>query len=39
VELLGPHPGGGHRVAFDLATDTMDAFIELLEEHDWMFVF
>ena len=38
VELVERHPRGGYRVVFDLSRDSVDAFIAVLDKHDWMSV-
>ena len=38
VTLIERHPRGGYRVTFELSCDSIDAFVSLLDEHDWMSV-
>ena len=38
VEIIEIHPKGGYRVRFDLDSDSIDAFLSVLDAHDWMSV-
>lgn len=38
VTLIERHPRGGYRVTFELSPDSIDAFVSLLDKHDWMSV-
>ncbi|PPU44422.1 hypothetical protein XarbCFBP7697_00350 [Xanthomonas arboricola] len=38
VTLIERHPRGGYRVKFELSRDSIDAFVSILDEHDWMSV-
>ena len=38
VDIVERHPRGGYRTTFDLSPDSIDIFIAVLDEHDWMSV-
>ncbi len=38
VKIIEVHPKGGYRTTFDLAPESIDAFISYLDENDWMSV-
>lgn len=38
VGIIEVHPKGGYRTTFDLAPESIDAFISYLDEKDWMSV-
>jgi hypothetical protein len=38
VKRINQHPKGGYGVAFELSPNSIDSFIALLDEHDWMSV-
>lgn len=38
VKIIEVHPKGGYRTTFDLAPESIDAFISYLDDNDWMSV-